>query len=198
MRLTILRASSQIYVEANQVLWTSNTFSFSDAITFKRFMMTRTTPQKHIIRSLRLDMDWALYERKEWNSALNMPLVRSLPGLRNLRVHVTHSMESQLYERVRGSFLNYSSVFDGLHKLSTLPLASAEVFVRIPKHSSTDGLLKAEETKEIANGLQTILLNPEGAEIYAEARRREQEQSRKYREALAKAQAARRSQLPRA
>ncbi len=42
MRLGVLRSCRQIYVEANNLLWTTNTFSFADATTFRRFMMTRT------------------------------------------------------------------------------------------------------------------------------------------------------------
>lgn len=38
MRLSVLRSCRQIYVEANNMLWTSNTFSFADPTTFERFM----------------------------------------------------------------------------------------------------------------------------------------------------------------
>lgn len=38
MRLSVLRSCRQIYVEANNMLWTFNTFSFADPTTFERFM----------------------------------------------------------------------------------------------------------------------------------------------------------------
>lgn len=76
MRLTILRSSRQMYVETNQMLWATNTFSFTNPVALKRFMMKRNIHQKRLIRNLRLDMDWQFnFEIKAWNSALNMALV---------------------------------------------------------------------------------------------------------------------------
>lgn len=52
MRLSVLRSCRQIYVEANNIVWTTNTISFADLTAFKRFMMSRTIDLKRSIRSL--------------------------------------------------------------------------------------------------------------------------------------------------
>lgn len=84
--LTILRVCQQTYAEANRVLWTTNTFSFPDGTTFGRFMMTRNINQKRWIKKLRFAMDWCYHGYREWNKILNMPLIKSLTGIQNLRV----------------------------------------------------------------------------------------------------------------
>ena len=102
VRLGVLRSCRQIYVEANNILWTTNTFSFADATTLKRFMMTRTINQKHSIKSIRLQMAFEIYEwEKEWNTALSMPLVRSLSGLRCLRLSIEYEMKAKNYNSAK-------------------------------------------------------------------------------------------------
>ena len=192
MRLTILRVSNQTYVEANRVLYASNTFSFADGITCKRFMMTRNIKQKRMIKSLRFEMEWWLETHKEWNSALTMPLVRSLSGLRNLRLLIIHDLEADIYNAVKGNFLHSTSWCEGLRKISILPLTSAEVHVRSAGLSSETRTYWTEsDMAEVADGLREILLNPKGAEVYAEAREKEQEQGRRNREREAKMRASR-------
>ena len=197
MRLTVLRVSNQTYAEATRVLWSSNTFSFPDGVTAKRFLMTRTMNQKRLIRSLRFEMQWWLEQYyKEWNSALTMPVVRSLSGLRNLRVLITHDMEAELYEDSKNDLLDTTSWCEGLRKLSTLPLTNVEVLVK------SAGLLKRKrmwtdsDMKEVAAGLQEMLLNPQGADVYAEQQIRLQEVMKRCRE-MEKERAAMRRPLPR-
>lgn len=45
MHLTILRTSRQIYAEANPILYSTNTFSFEDGMSLKRFLTTRNIHQ---------------------------------------------------------------------------------------------------------------------------------------------------------
>lgn len=191
MRLSILRVSNQVYFEANRVLWTSNTFSFADATTFKRFMMTRNTTQKRLLQNIRLDMNWYMHSYEIWNSCLNLPLVRPLPGLRTLRLHISHREEAEIYQHTKTyyDFIHGLSYCEGLKKLSILPFTSVEVAVRIPQYMSEDGLWGVRDREELAYRLQKMLLNPRGADDYYEARRKEQEDSRRYRELLAEARA---------
>ena len=197
MRLTVLRVSNQTYAEATRVLWTSNIFSFHDGITAKRFLMTRTMNQKRLIRSLRFEMQWWLEQYyKEWNSALTMPVVRSLSGLRNLRVLITHDMEAELYEDSKNDLLDTTSWCEGLRKLSTLPLTNVEVLVKSAGLRISQRMWTHSDMKEVAAGLQEMLLNPEGAEVYAEQQRRLQEVMKRCRE-MEKERAAMRRPLPR-
>lgn len=186
MRLTILAVSHQIYAEANCILWTTNTFSCPDGITFQRFMMTRTLSQKRLIRNLRFEMEWVWVEEKPWNKAFSMPLVKSMIGLRTLRLNIFYDME-ELWHAVKDHFLQSTSFTEGLRKLSTLPLTDAEVVFRISGHTS--GLWQKADRDACAQKLRELLLNPDGADIYAEEQRRLKESSARDREMHALARA---------
>ncbi|KAI4228010.1 MAG: hypothetical protein L6R36_001944 [Xanthoria steineri] len=185
MRLTVLRASHQIYAEANRILWTTNTFSFTDGIALQRFMMTRTIKQKRLIHNLRFDMEWGMGEDRYWNRALSLVLVNSLIGQRTLRLNILYDREagSQHWWGAQARFLKSTSFTDGLRKLSILPLASAEISFRVREYRSNDPeLWQKADRDECAKELQKILLNPNGAEIYEEYRRMLKENAAKNKE----------------
>lgn len=193
MRLTVLRACRQIYVEANQILWTTNTFSCIDATTFKRFMMTRTIGQKRLIRTLRLEMERENQESfARWSSSLNMALVNSLSGLRTLRLCITHDMPTELYRHVKTTYIEGYMHCEGLRRLSTLPLTSVEIVVKNSGHGSKaelDKLWTKNDRNEVAESLQGLLLKPKGAEVYAEDQKRERERRQEERKYWAKMKA---------
>ena len=190
VRLSVLRSCRQIYVEANKILWTTNTFSFADATTLKRFMMTRTINQKRSIASIRLQMELDSYGHREWNTALNMPLVRSLCGLRHLRLHIEHEMNARSYEFAKSNNLLFTTTYcEGLQKVSILPLAKVEVVVRNPQFIPEHDLWTKVDREEFAEGLRKILLNPKGAQIYADDQLRRKEACRKRQESEAKIKA---------
>ncbi len=85
--LQILRSCRQMYTEANQILWSTNTFSFNRGIAFKCFMGARTLIQTRALKRLRFQMDYS-EEHKDWNSALNFAAVRSQHGLRHSRLSI--------------------------------------------------------------------------------------------------------------
>ncbi|CAD6582110.1 MAG: hypothetical protein ASARMPREDX12_000758 [Alectoria sarmentosa] len=190
MRLSVLRSCRQIYVEANQILWTTNTFSFADGTALRRFMMTLTINQRRLIKSLRLQMEWDMYMDKEWNNALNMALVRSLSGLRRLRLRIDQHMDARIYECAKSNKNIYTSIFcKGLQKISTLPLTEAEVIVKNPQYWPEDGVWTKADREEFAEVLRKLLLNPKGAEIYAKDQLKRKEERRKEREYAAKIKA---------
>ncbi|KAF6232490.1 hypothetical protein HO173_009370 [Letharia columbiana] len=134
MHLTALRVCRQIYNDANNILWSTNTFSFNDAATsLDRFMDAQTTRQKQSLRRLRLQMDWVWGEDKPWNHVLGMTLIRSLAGLRSLRLQINHSMYATLFQeaKARGNELGLFQTrrLDFVHKMAILPLTNVEVFV---------------------------------------------------------------------
>lgn len=183
MRLSALRSCRQIYVEANNILWTTNTFSFDDATTFQRFMMTRTIDQKRSIKSLRLQMDWEFGNYKEWNKALNMALVRSMSGFRHLRLRIDHGREATSHDHAKSHDFLYATTYcEGLRKVSTLPLTEVDIVVKNPRFMPEDDLWTKDDRECFAEGLRKMLLNPKGAEIYAEAQLKWKEGCRKERE----------------
>ena len=189
MRLSVLRSCRQIYVEANNILWTSNTFSFADPTTFRRFMMTRTINQRRLIMSLRLQMESVFDAEYEWNRCLNMALVRSLSALRRLRLNIEHK-PFRSYESIKNHNLSYITAYlEGLKKLSTLPLTEVEIVVEGSLYESEEHLWTKVERQDFAEGLRKILLDPKGAQIYAEEQLKWKEQCRRKREDAAKIKA---------
>ncbi|KAI4274309.1 MAG: hypothetical protein L6R38_006130 [Xanthoria sp. 2 TBL-2021] len=73
-----------------------------------------------------------------------------------------------------------SNFSEGLFRLSTLPLTNAEVRVKISKQGTETGLeaglWSRSDKDQVAQDLQKMLLDPKGAEIYAEAQRKAKEQ----------------------
>ncbi|KAL8690380.1 MAG: hypothetical protein Q9218_004159 [Villophora microphyllina] len=181
MHLTVLRSSRQIYVEANQVLWSTNTFSFTRPIPFNCFMMTRNIHQKRLIRKIRLEMEWNRdFYVIGWIRSLPIGLVRSLTGLRTLRLQIVHNMQADAYQNAAKDPKFPEGTFrcDALQKLSVLPLSAAEVAVRASETMeirSVPGQWTARDRKETAGRLRAMLLNPRGAEAFAEAQRKEEE-----------------------
>ncbi|KAI4263405.1 MAG: hypothetical protein L6R42_001454 [Xanthoria sp. 1 TBL-2021] len=193
MHLTVLRASRQIYVEANRILWTTNTFSFRDGVTFSEFMKTRNIHQKRLIQNLRFEMLWGWLDERHWNSALNMALIKSLTGLRTLRLQIVCNVEKELWDHTKDRFVRVTSYTDGLRKLSILPLKSVEVAVGSSRHDRYDGLgtrpwndhlWKKSDMDQCAEDLKSLLLNPKGAEVYAESQVTAASRRIRYRERL--------------
>lgn len=134
MHLAVLRVCRQIYNEANHVLRTTNTFSLNDAgLSFYHFMEDRTTHQKRLLRRLRLQMDWIWVEEKIWDRPFSAKLIKSLTGLRILRLQINHQMDA-MFQYVAKAWVNEFSCFEWGHldlvrKIAMLPLSKVQVFV---------------------------------------------------------------------
>ncbi|KAI4268147.1 MAG: hypothetical protein LQ337_008019 [Flavoplaca oasis] len=179
MHLTLLRASRQIYVEANRILWTTNTFSFNDGQAFGGFMRTRSNCQKQLIRSLRFEMRWGWGEEALWNTALGMTLIRSLTGLRTLRLQIVCNVKKECWDYNKDRFGHLSTYTEGLRKLSILPLKSTEIVIRTStsKRARLPGLRHRKDLEDLwengdrekcAEDLKALLLDPNGADLYAD------------------------------
>ena len=186
MDLAVLRVCRQTYNEANDTLWSTNVFAFDDAtVTFDRFIAARTTHQRRSLRGLRFQMDWVWDEDEHWNRVLDLTLIRSLTGLRKLRLHIDHSVEASFYQeaKARGDTLGLFQMrqMEFVDKLAILPLTDVEVFVgdRSPPERLY-GLWTADDRIEYAEGIRKVLLNPRGAEKYAQEEKEFKEFNRQY------------------
>ncbi|CAF9917826.1 hypothetical protein IMSHALPRED_003758 [Imshaugia aleurites] len=107
---------------------------------------------------------WGMEEAKRWNRALNIAAIRSLQGLRQVRLRIHYILTSE-DENMKNciNVFNCPSSFEDLKKLAILPLSSIEIAVKnLPDIAVFRS--KAERT-EYAEGLHNLLLDPEGAEI---------------------------------
>ena len=120
-------------------------------------------------------MDWVWGEDGPWNRALDMTLIKSLTGMRSLRLQINHSVEAGLRDQA-----NYQAIAWGnelalfksehlelVHRMAILPLINVEVFVgdRSPPFN-LDTLWTAEDRKEYADAIRRIILDPNGAAKY--------------------------------
>lgn len=174
IHLKVLRVCRQVYIEANNVLWMTNTFSFNGrAVCFNRFMKERTTPQKRLLRRLRLQMDWTLNDDKLWKRALNTAVIKSLPGLRKLRLQINHSVKAGFYQRVENGEKNLA-LFEPRHlafmrRVAMFALVDVEVYVGARTQLSTSADRMARARKEYAEAIRKVLLDPNGARICSDA-----------------------------
>lgn len=179
MHLTVLRASRQIYVEANRVLWTTNTFSFDDGPSLGEFTKTMKPHQKQLIRNLRFEMCWSSANVMPWNSALSMALVKSFTGLQTLRLQILCNLEKDRWDHNKDHFVRLSTYTEGIRRLSILPLQSTEIVVRsavptrleffgLHRVANPDGLWQKGDWKRCAEDLKALLLDPKGADVYAD------------------------------
>ena len=175
MHLKVLRVCRQIYSEANHVLWTTNTFSFRDTFSFVGFMEERTTPQKRLLKRLRLQMNWAWGDDRLWKHAFSTTVIISLVGLRNLRLQINHSVEAGFYRRAK-TRENKLALFEPkhlalMHRMAMFPLVDVEVFVGVhfQQQCNPDAYGMAGDRKEYAEAIRKVLLDPNGARTCSEA-----------------------------
>jgi hypothetical protein len=174
--LQVLRTCRQIYLEASRVLWNTNTFSFDDPNVLKMFMNNRKTAQKQLLRKLHLDMTWHWgFQKRAWEKALTLTLIRSLKGLRTFHLYIEQSLLNQEADwedtpAWETDLLN-DMYFEDVMKLKILPLET--VTVNITNGSGANergGQLQwplAGRT-EWAERLKSQLLDPEGAACWQE------------------------------
>ena len=131
MHLTALRVCRQMYNEANSVLWSTNTFSFNNEATFRLFMGARTACQKLFLKRLRLQINSVANEEALWSRVLGVTLIRSLRGLRSLRLQMNYLLESDGYQWIKARGLDkiMQTRLPFVQRMKVLPLNEVEVFV---------------------------------------------------------------------
>ncbi|KAL8687301.1 MAG: hypothetical protein Q9218_006485 [Villophora microphyllina] len=83
--LALLGVCRQIYYEASEVLWATNTFSFSQAHAFGWFMKSLNYGQRNKIARLHLDID-VFAAGNSWLRAVSKGLIKTLRSLALLQV----------------------------------------------------------------------------------------------------------------
>ena len=89
--LSVLAVCRLLYEESNNILWQTNTFSFDDAISFRRFNASMTPSQKRKLKKLHIHMNVTIdqpantysWYRNAWEKAI---VPRVLTPFHNLKV----------------------------------------------------------------------------------------------------------------
>lgn len=130
MHLKILRTCRQIFAEANRTLSATNTFSFNDPASFKRYMETRIPFRTQNLRKLRLVTDWTSDGHWAWTVTLHMSRLNSLQDLQDLRLIINNDVSeasiATFEANSRLEALLERRFHESILKLSTLPLTKAQ------------------------------------------------------------------------
>ena len=180
LQLGVLRSCRQVYVETNQILWTSNTFSFDDSRSFQKFIANRNSVQKQLLTKLRLDI---LLDDDSWNragpglngwlTAPSLNTARSLRALQVLHVHVLYEFgESSMILWKAGDKIKFIP-FEGLLRLQTLPLKI--VTTTIAEQCYGECYIELADKVSFIESLRTQLLDPNGADIQDQQAMKERE-----------------------
>ena len=188
MQLSFLRCSRQIYNEASGTLWTTNMFSFADHVTLKQFMAARNLSQKHALQKLHLDMDWTLEYARDWSDALKLALMRSLRGLRHLRVRITEwsrdprdPRDPDYYFLEKPPYAQLVAWKEAFQRLAILPLTNVQVAVIMAACGKREigYWWAADHNLDLAKDIQNTLLDPKGADVRSQEQLLRRERYRK-------------------
>ena len=158
MHLTLLRVCRHIYREANNILWTTNTYSFNMGSALHKFVKTRTIDQKSLFRNLRLEIYWDVPTKSmDWLEYLGIIAFRSLVGLRKLRLNIVTDLTTSLYHNPdfrKSAMLKDSVLSSGLKYLSATPARDIQIWLRPSGYRSEEGRITRRDEQEICNDLQ--------------------------------------------
>lgn len=97
--MNILHVCHQIYIEASNILYSSNAFFFDDPVAFQKFKTMIGSHYSASLRNLCLKVEQflpSIYDR--WTEVLNTPYLQGLRSLRTLSLLVRHGQTHLEYQ----------------------------------------------------------------------------------------------------
>ncbi|MCJ1392984.1 hypothetical protein MMC18_005856 [Xylographa bjoerkii] len=170
LQLALLRACRQIYVEANESLWSTNIFSFGDSKLFKNFIDRRNSTQKKLLKKIHLN--WTGHNvphGRDYAAPLLLSTIRTLRGLRVMHLNMLRYFPEESSKSYIESEWNSNFRTVDVLVFSNLPLQVVTVTFDISNNSRTAHVgLPPAKRLEMAEGIRTLLLDPDGPKVYAE------------------------------
>ena len=176
---SLLAVSRQIYVEANPVFWSKNTFVFPYPLAFALWFKKRNKTEKQALRSLGFEMDLTNLGYK-WDEYISERIIKQMPRMFDLRLEIHLFKFGSDYNGRENdpSYLDARYITDPdfhvIRTLARLPLTTIEVSVirNIPWDGSymwcTENNQWTEfETQHYADFIKRFLLDPDPAGIEA-------------------------------
>lgn len=165
--LSILRASRQVYVEANKVLWETNTFAFDNPHDFKLFIGNRNTLQRQLLSKLRIDFYLFHTGPNQWQDVLSMAVIRSLKGLRVVHAHIAYDFNDVMVRWwLRDDECQHSSV-SGLLKMMVLPLKIATaMLINNPMRPGSEAVIDGANELKFVESLVSRMVDRSGPEVW--------------------------------
>ncbi|MCJ1438911.1 hypothetical protein MMC27_008301 [Xylographa pallens] len=157
LQLALLRTCRQIYVEANEVLWGTNTFSFGSTRLLKEFMAQRNATQKQLLKKIHVKWD---------NSSISVRLpiatIKALSGVRVLHLNMASTF-SQVHAENSISRNVYIDSVQVLRMSPPLEVVTVIFDTQTRGPNRIDNLPPTQQL-EIAEGIRSRLLAPNGLE----------------------------------
>jgi hypothetical protein len=178
--ISVLRVCRQAYVEANQVLWRTTTWSFTHALAFSQFMDRRNAVQRRLMRKLHLDLDprycWVRKNWADgWHAALHKRVLSRFTALEVLHLDIRENQYGpRQADRIGHPAHSWwpNVAMDELVELQFLPLKHVTVTCtetskcdRWPQHSKMD----LSERLAMADTIRSRLLDYQGKEAQLRA-----------------------------
>ncbi|KAL8917812.1 MAG: hypothetical protein Q9208_007741 [Pyrenodesmia sp. 3 TL-2023] len=167
LSLSLFGVSRQTYAEAHDILWTTNTFSFSEAAVFKKFVEDRNFVQRKKMTKLHLQIPWPHPGAPHCAKPSLKRLLENLPGLRNLDLCVEVGFLEQ-----RGKVLPYIAsgpclvpYLATILQFQQLPLERVRTIV-----AESESVRKQLTWHGLQNNTRSTWLEKRGLACYIEAR----------------------------
>lgn len=169
--LSVLKTCRQLHDDGFNVLWRTNTFTFSNALSLKHFLMCLTPTQAGQIRTLCLDFDWDVFDFEDFNSHETAVELLRLQGLQNLwlsldlRVDPAPSTEKEYLKYTGGNKFAESILPEMLIEspvfsiLKALPKEKAEVKLKYSRCQSYFWNFPTVDIGPVAERLKRALLD---------------------------------------
>lgn len=174
LQLSLLRVCWQLHREGCAILWTTNTYSFEDAFSFRHFLNDLNTEQRKALAKLHVDALWDTLSLKDWDESLSARFSKQLPALTTL--HAT--FDQNFGHRDMNSFLRLEAlgftlfhVLELLLRIQVLPLKHATVIIADDVSNQNghfvislyrDARWAIEKKRQVAEALRLKLLNSKG------------------------------------
>lgn len=190
LSLSILGTCRQLYEEGSHLLWSTNTFSFSDSLTFYKFIARLNAMQRRKLNNIHIGIDWE-DATLDWASVLNDPgLLGPLRGLRFIQICLDQSSSSVIEEslvlgdrdpefeehwlKMGCTFTEDYPAIKALHPLQMLPLEHVGVTITDEVGSTNSSAFPrspltrwtVEKKRSVAERVRCRLLNSEGNNIF--------------------------------
>ena len=171
--LCIMRACKQTYVECSFLLWTTNTFSFEDPLTLRRFVDKMNTVQKKQLTTIHIEKPWISHESDGWSKLLNVTLLKKLSSLKTL--HVTFFTSPWVFIKgyIRAPITSDDT--EPTFAMKMLPLSNVTVVIADYEKDYDEGMQSKRWTiskkREVAEEFRQKLLDPQGDATFTAERK---------------------------
>ncbi|MCJ1453543.1 hypothetical protein MMC28_003890, partial [Mycoblastus sanguinarius] len=165
MSLSILGACRQMSVEANHILWTTNTFSFEDPHSLEIFMNSLNPTQRKTFSAIHCEVSWEVEVFRGWAKLMKPEFVQKLAGIRTL--HATFVQDYPYPPK-----FPHASIVEPLSGMQILPLNRVTVVLGDMKNYQSireampPGRWTVERKRQAAEELRTKLLDRKGSKVF--------------------------------